>query len=121
MVNRGGITFAFRVDDETGAERRAGRPRLRRLPARSSTSPASSPQVEALDNQVPTAAQTQLYLEFRRLLDRAVRWFIQHRPAQVDIAAEVERFRDVVARLEPQLPELLLGAERGGWSGAPRS
>ncbi len=54
---------------------------------------------------VPTEAQTALYLEFRRLLDRSVRWFLQTRPARLDIGAEIERFRAVVAELGRRLPE----------------
>src|SRR5450759_2949976 len=53
-----------------------------------------------------------LYLEFRRLTDRAVRWFLQNRPSTLDVAAEVERFSPVVAELGPKMPTLLKGAER---------
>jgi glutamate dehydrogenase len=111
MVNRGGITFAFRGEDETGAS--AVQVARAYLIAREVFGLQQFvSEVESLDNQVPTAAQTQLYLEFRRLLDRSVRWFIQSRPSQVDIAAEVERYRDTVQSLQPDLPELLVGAER---------
>jgi glutamate dehydrogenase len=61
---------------------------------------------------VSTETQTALYLEFRRLLDRAVRWFLQNRPSTLDVAAEVERFSPVVAELGPRMPTLLQGAER---------
>ncbi len=114
MVNRGGITFAFRAEDETGASAvQVARAYL--ISREVYNLSAFVAEVEALDNKVPTAAQTQLYLEFRRLLDRAVRWFIQNRPAQVDIKAEVERFRSTVQELQPQLPTLLVGAERRRW------
>ena len=43
--------------------------------------PRTLAQVEALDNVVPTTAQTALYLEFRRLMDRSVRWFLTSRPS----------------------------------------
>ncbi len=111
LVNRGGITFAFRVQDETAATpvhvARAyvvarevfG---LREFVAR----------VEALDTLVPARAQTALYLEFRRLLDRSVRWLIQSRPPALDIAAEIERYGDTVALLRSQIPQLLVGAEQ---------
>jgi glutamate dehydrogenase len=68
--------------------------------------------VEQLDNQVPTAAQTALYLEFRRLMDRAVRWWLQSRPPINDIAGEIERYRGTVAQLRPLVPSLLRGSER---------
>ena len=72
-------------------------------------------QVEALDNQVPTEAQTSMYLEFRRLLDRAMRWFVTSRPASMDIGSEIERFRPAVRELSPKVPDMLSGAERERW------
>ncbi|MFL6100377.1 MAG: NAD-glutamate dehydrogenase [Actinomycetales bacterium] len=114
MVNRGGITFAFRAEDETGAT--AEQVARAYLVAREIYDLSGYvADVEALDNQVPTAAQTALYLEFRRLLDRAVRWFIQSRPGRMDIQALADRFRDTVRELSPQLPELLVGAEHRRW------
>ena len=47
-------------------------------------------EIEALDNVVSTQTQTILYLEFRRLLDRASRWFLSTRPTNIDVVAEVE-------------------------------
>jgi glutamate dehydrogenase len=110
MVNRGGITFAFRCEEETGADAEQV--------ARAYTACREIfglrdfvAAVEALDNRVETDVQTQLYLAFRRLLDRSVRWFVQARPGRIDIGAEIERFAPVVARLEPLLPDLLVGDE----------
>jgi len=68
-------------------------------------------QVEALDNHISTEAQTALYLAFRRLLDRASRWFLQTRPGTIDVGAEIARFGPVVAELGRQMPELAVGAE----------
>ena len=111
MINRGGITFAFRASEETGA-----------TPAQVTRAFVVCREVfnlvgfvasvEELDNVVSTETQTMLYLEFRRLTDRAVRWFLQNRPSTLDVAAEVERFSSVVAELGPQMPTLLKGAER---------
>ncbi|MEO8517954.1 MAG: NAD-glutamate dehydrogenase domain-containing protein, partial [Dermatophilaceae bacterium] len=111
MVNRGGITFAFRATEETGA-----------TPAQVTRAFVVCREVfdlvgfvgsvEQLDNVVTTETQTMLYLEFRRLTDRAVRWFLQNRPSTLDVAGEVERFSAVVSELGPQMPTLLKGAER---------
>ena len=68
--------------------------------------------VEATDNVVSTAAQTALYLEFRRLIDRSVRWFLTSRPAALDIAAEVARFRPGIEAFSGRIGELLQGSER---------
>jgi glutamate dehydrogenase len=110
MVNRGGITFAFRCSEETGAsaEQVARAYTVCREVFGLRDYVAA---VEALDNQVPTESQTVLYLTFRRLLDRAVRWFLQNRPGTIDVGAEIARFAPVVAELGPRIPELVLGAE----------
>ena len=111
MVNRGGITFAFRASEETGATpEQVTRAFVVCREVFNMIGYITS--VEELDNVVSTETQSALYLEFRRLLDRAVRWFLQNRPSTLDVAAEVERFSAVVAELGPQMPTLLRGAER---------
>ncbi|MFV0375379.1 NAD-glutamate dehydrogenase [Microbacterium sp.] len=111
MVNRGGITFAYRAEDETGAPvEQIARAfvvvrevyDLRGFVAA----------VEATDTVVPTAVQTDLYLTFRRLLDRATRWFAQHRPGGVDIGSEIDAFAAPVARLAADLGARVRGEER---------
>jgi glutamate dehydrogenase len=111
MVNRGGITFAFRAQEETsaGADQVA---RAYIVCREIFDFNGFSKAIEALDGLVPTAEQSALYLAFRRLLDRAVRWFLQARPGTIDIGAEIERFGPVVAELAPQLPELVVGTQR---------
>ncbi len=111
MINRGGITFTYRAGEETGA----GPVEV----ARAFTVvrevfglPAYWARVEALDNSVSTDAQCALYLEARRLVDRATRWIVQNRRSPLDVAAEIEHFRADVERLAPQMPEVLRGVER---------
>jgi glutamate dehydrogenase len=110
MVNRCGITFAFRVQEETGA--------TADQVARAYTVfrevfglPGYVRAVESLDSEASTEAQTALYLAFRRLLDRSVRWLLHSRPGRVDLGAEIARFSPVVAQLGPQVVDLLVGAE----------
>lgn len=110
MVNRGGITFAFRAIEETGAtpEQIA---RAFVVAREIFDLPGFVREVEALDNQVTTDTQTQLYLEFRRLIDRSIRWFLTSRPSRLDVANEVARFGAVVGEFAPQVPEMLKGVE----------
>ncbi len=110
MVNRGGITFAFRAMEETGAtpEQIA---RAFVVCREIFDLPSFVRAVEALDNQVPTEVQSDLYLEFRRLIDRSIRWFLTSRPSRLDVASEVARFGAVVGEFAPQIPELLKGGE----------
>jgi glutamate dehydrogenase len=111
MVNRGGITFAFRAQEEAAASpeqvARAYTVCREVFDLRGFVSA-----VEELDNVVSTDVQTALYLEFRRLLDRSVRWFLQARPGKLEIGAEIARFGPVVAQLGPLVPELTSGVER---------
>ncbi|MEN3304703.1 MAG: glutamate dehydrogenase [Micromonosporaceae bacterium] len=111
VVNRGGTSFVYRAVEETGA------------------SPADVIRayvimrdvyglrelwqaVERLDNKVPTTAQTTVYLELRRLLDRAVRWLVTNRRAPLDVTAESDRLRPGVSALLSQLDALCRGRER---------
>jgi glutamate dehydrogenase len=111
MVNRGGMTFAFRAADETGATaEQVTRAFVVCREVFDMIGYVAS--VEELDNVVSTETQTALYLEFRRLLDRVVRWFLQNRPSTLNVAAEVERFSAAVSELGPQMSTLLQGTER---------
>ena len=110
MVNRGGITFASRAADETGASSeqiaRAYVTVREIFDLRGFVSA-----VEATDNVVAAQAQTDLYLTFRQLLDRSARWFVQHRHETIDIGAEVEAFAGPVASMAGRMGELLRGGE----------
>ncbi|WP_235509117.1 NAD-glutamate dehydrogenase [Terrabacter sp. Soil810] len=111
MVNRGGITFAYRAGEETGAT--PEQVARAYVVCREVFDLAGFVRgVEATDNVVSTGAQTALYLEFRRLIDRSVRWFLTSRPATLDIAAEVARFRPGIESFSGRIAELLQGSER---------
>ncbi len=111
MVNRGGITFAFRAQEETSAT--ADQIARAYIVCREIFDfNGFSQAIEALDGVVPTQEQSALYLGFRRLLDRSVRWFLAVRPGTIDIGAEIDRFGPVVGELAPQLPELVAGEQR---------
>ena len=110
MVNRGGITFAYRAADETGATSEdiaRAYVAVREIFDLRGFVVA----VEATDNAVDTGTQTRLYLAFRRLLDRAARWFVQHRSEGVDIGAEITRFAEPVRILSERLADFFHGDE----------
>ncbi|MDQ2836103.1 MAG: NAD-glutamate dehydrogenase [Actinomycetota bacterium] len=111
MVNRGGITFVFRAQEETGAD-----------PAQVARAYTVVREVfglveiwrelEKLDTEVPTNAQHIGYREVRRTIDRAVRWLVDVRFPISDVATEIERFKPTVTALTPKVPDLLRGRER---------
>ena len=115
MINRGGVSFVYRAEEETGATA-AQIARAFHVVRSVFAMPDYIAQVEALDNEVDTDTQTQLYLEFRRLVDRASRWFLNNRSLETDMDEEIERFAGPVQRLVPHLPELLQGDERERWA-----
>ena len=94
MINRGGTTFVHRAIEETGADV-AQIARAYAVVREVFDLPALWAEIEALDNQVPTAAQHAGYQEIRRLIDRATRWLVDVRFPISDVAA---RDRAVPAR-----------------------
>jgi glutamate dehydrogenase len=110
-VNRGGISFVYRTMEETGASAAdviRAYVIVRDLYGLRDLWRA----VESLDNQVPTAAQIELYLGVRRLLDRAVRFLVTNRPAGLDVTREIARLRPGVDALFGKLGSLFRGRER---------
>ncbi|MEV5819843.1 NAD-glutamate dehydrogenase [Micromonospora haikouensis] len=112
-INRGGITFVFRVVEETAASA-ADVIRAYVVVREVFGLRELWDAVEALDNKVDPELQTAVYLDTRRLLDRAVRWLVTNRRSPLDVPAEIARLRDGVARLLPGLENLFYGSEREG-------
>ncbi|MGC1210750.1 MAG: NAD-glutamate dehydrogenase [Micromonospora sp.] len=110
-INRGGISFVFRVVEETAA---SAADVLRAYVVVREVFGLRElwDAVEALDNKVSPELQTSVYLDSRRLLDRAVRWLVTNRRSPIDVPAEIARLRDGVARLLPGLESLFYGTER---------
>jgi len=110
MVNRGGTTYVFRAAEETGV-----------LPVDLTRAylvtrevfglHALWAQVEALDHDLSTHTQIKLYLQIRRLLDRATRWLLQNRRHPLDIGAEIAHFGPGAQELMPLIPKLLVAGE----------
>ncbi|WBB66751.1 NAD-glutamate dehydrogenase [Micromonospora sp. WMMD812] len=110
-INRGGISFVFRVTEETAA---SAADVLRAYVVVREVFGLRElwDAVEALDNKVSPELQTSVYLDTRRLLDRAVRWLVTNRRSPIDVPAEINRLRNGVARLLPGLENLFFGSER---------
>ncbi|MBB4933853.1 glutamate dehydrogenase [Lipingzhangella halophila] len=115
MVNRSGLTFAFRLNEELGADA----PDIARVYLvvqdvfrlrdfwRA---------VEHLDYQIETDTQLSLLLEARKLSERAARWLLRNRKSPFDLSEEIAFFADGVSEIVPQLPELLQGRDLSGYS-----
>ncbi|MEV4493080.1 NAD-glutamate dehydrogenase [Micromonospora coxensis] len=110
-INRGGISFVFRVVEETAASA-ADVIRAYVVVREVFGLRELWDAVEALDNRVSPELQTSVYLDTRRLLDRAVRWLVTNRRSPLDVPAEIARLRAGVARLLPDLETRFHGSER---------
>jgi glutamate dehydrogenase len=106
IVDRAGMTFVSRLTEETG------------LPApdvaRAHTAArdifglsALWAGLEALDDVVTTRTQISLFLELRRLAERATRWLLRNREQPLDVAETIAFFEPGVRELTPLIPELI--------------
>jgi len=110
MINDGGSTFVFRAAEETGA----GAVEIARAYTVSREVFGLREfwhKIDEQDSKIPTVAQTAMYLESRRLLDRATRWFIMARGGRVDVGGEIARIGENLNRMSHQVQDLLVGVE----------
>jgi glutamate dehydrogenase len=114
MVDRAGITFAFRLGEETGAST----PDITQawLVAREVFDMAGFwHRLKMLDGQVAASAQTMALLEGRKLTERASRWLLHFRRPPFDIQATIDYFADGVLNVAASLPKLLVGLDLAGY------
>jgi glutamate dehydrogenase len=113
-----GLTYAFRIADETGA-----------TTADIACAHAVVSAVFGLDTlwarihdaDLEPQHVNVLVIEGRRLLDRASRWFLLNRPQPLDVDAEIARFAPIVGTLTEHLGDLLQGRERATVAAARQS
>ncbi|MGD0373870.1 MAG: NAD-glutamate dehydrogenase [Streptosporangiaceae bacterium] len=114
MVDRSGITFLFRINEETGAS--VPDTTAAWLVARAVFDmPGFWAQVEALDGKVDTAVQILLALEGRKLTERATRWLLHSRRASFDIQETVDFMAGGVVTVAAGIPKLLIGRDLAGF------
>ena len=110
MVDRSGITFAFRLNEETGASV----PHITEawLVAREVFDMTGFwSQLKALDGEVDTSAQILALLEGRKLTERATRWLLHFRRPPFDIQATIDFFAAGVLTVAGGLPKMLAGLD----------
>ena len=111
MVNRGGITFAFRLGEETGADDAdIARAYLvaREVYGMNGTWDA----IEALDNVVGAEVQVSMLRETRKLVERAARWLLRNRPRPLDVDRDIGHFAAGAAALRHGLRDLVADPSR---------
>ena len=114
MVDRSGITFVFRLNEETGAS--VPDVAAAWLVARDVFDmPGFWAQVEALDGKVDASVQILLALEGRKLTERAARWLLHSRRASFDITETTDFLAGGVLTVAAGLPKLLTGRDLAGF------
>ena len=112
LVDRAGMTFAFRLAEETGARA----PDLARAYAVARDVFEMRrfwSDVEALDNRIDAGTQLAMLIEGRRLVERAARWVVRAGArGHIDVAGMTARFAPGVRLLADALPGVLTGQDR---------
>jgi glutamate dehydrogenase len=109
LVNRAGITF---IND---MQARTGRPapqiaRAYRIVREAFALPPRWAEIEALDNKVAAALQSEMLLDIAGVVEHAAAWLL--RSERLGIVAEASRFTPAVAGLAANLADLLPASER---------
>ena len=111
IVNRAGPEFVSELAEETGASighiARAYAAARHVFDLRDTWSA-----VEALDNKVSSAAQTEMLVELQHLLEHATLWFLRNRAMPLDISDAIAFFSDGITRLRGKLESVLSTGER---------
>jgi glutamate dehydrogenase len=116
LVDRAGMTFAFRLNEETGADI-AQLARAYAIAREVFAMRDFWAAVEGLDNRVEAGTQLAMLTEGRRLGERAARWLVRSSGrASLDIGAEIERFSAAAEMLAGALPEVLRGQDRDSFT-----
>jgi glutamate dehydrogenase len=112
MINRVRPTFAWQMSDETGKPY-ADIARAFIIMRDSFDLRSIWSEIEALDNKLPAAAQTDMMISVARLLERAIRWLLGTEYERLDVAASVGEFRPRIEAIETQLVKILPAAMLG--------
>jgi glutamate dehydrogenase len=95
IINLGGITFAFRAIEETSANEVAVAKAFVALREIYELDPMVA-ELNALPASFPTEHWSEVHLDIRRLLDRAVRWVLAQGMASQPISDIVPKFKPMM-------------------------
>ncbi|MEC3920225.1 NAD-glutamate dehydrogenase [Nocardia sp. CDC160] len=101
IVDNGGITYVFRLIEETGATTTDA---VRAFTAAVEIFGLRDLWHRIRTTAMPMAARDALELETERTLDRASRWLLINRPQPIAIGADISRYREGIGALAPTVP-----------------
>ncbi|MGH3874446.1 MAG: NAD-glutamate dehydrogenase [Pseudonocardiaceae bacterium] len=119
IVDRGGMTYVYRLAEELSATA-CDAVRAFAVATVVFDLPATWQAIADLGPGLPASVTDAMLLELRRLLDRASRWLLLHRPQPLAVAAEINRLRPVVQGLAPRVPGWLASTEADHVAAAAR-
>jgi glutamate dehydrogenase len=106
MVNRAGITFAYRMNEETGADAE-NIARAFTVATEVFGMQHTWEHIEKQDNVITAELQSSMLLETRKLMERASRWLLRNRPKPMAIDSNVDFFAPGIKQLIGVFPSLL--------------
>ena len=109
VIDRGGITYAYRLGEEVGADPEDA---VRAFTVVSEVFGLWGLWHDISEASISTAVSDELILLTRRLLDRASRWMLTRRPQPLAVGAEISRFGDRIAEASAELDDWLVGADQ---------
>ena len=109
VIDRGGITYAYRLGEEVGADPEDA---VRAFTVVSEVFGLWKLWHDISEASISTAVSDELILLTRRLLDRASRWMLTRRPQPLAVGAEISRFGDRIAEASAELDGWLVGADQ---------
>ncbi len=113
VVNRGGLTFVHDLQAHSGRSA-AEVARAYRIAREAFALPPLWAEIEALDNKVAAAVQSEMLLDIAGVVEHAAAWLLRAAkgPSGLDRGVEAARFAPAVAGLATHLAELLPAGER---------
>lgn len=111
VINEMGISFVYRLQDETGS----APPDIIRAYSVSRAvfeAPTLHTAITTLTGRVDPQIQLKMLQEVNRLVRRGARWLLRNRRSNFQITETIEHFADNVAKVSQALPTFLTG--RGG-------
>jgi glutamate dehydrogenase len=111
LVNDAGISFLFRLEEETGAEP-VDIARAHAVSREVFDLAGLTDQIDDPARKLPAAARIRMRLEVRKLVERGTRWLLRNRRRPLDVAATIDDFAEGTARVADLLPGPLCGSDR---------
>ncbi len=112
LVDTSGITYAYRMTEDTGVGPVDAVRSFVATDAIFGISEIWQGIKDAGNTGIPCAVTDRMTLDLRRVIDRAGRWLINYRPQPLAVGAEINRFAEKVALLSPQMPKWLRGDDK---------